>query len=239
LKNVEGTAMPQSAISCEAPKANSLEELVRSEARKLQLYLKSSISERQSRLIAPEDLVQDVWLTTIKTLRSDGLDSIRNPASWLRQIARRKLIDSLKTARRIKRGAAESRRLADHDSTAAPASRKGLARLVDMAASPANQAIRRELGREIARAIDSLGIRQRNAIRQRLLGLTVSEIALINQMSVSAVEGLVSRGLHTLRSRLKFLDDRQSNRSIRKAGVIVRQHAGRGCRESRAISNVT
>ena len=181
-------------------------------------YIQTKIPAKFQAVIAPEDILQEVWIAAIRGFpnfnpaRPDALDR------WLMGITNYKLIDALKTAGRVKRGgnaqiahAAQNRRTSLTDL---------FARVASPRRTPSRDAAATEAAHAVQIALSCLPDDRRRAIQMRYLEeRSRPEIAREMQRSAAAVNSLLFHGLRDLRRRLgdvaKFFSDARSSNGVK------------------------
>jgi RNA polymerase sigma-70 factor (ECF subfamily) len=137
-----------------------------------------------------EEVLQEVFLT-IWTKAGTYDQTLGSPVAWLVRIARNRGID------RLRAEGVRTRNLDETDvavaATAAPE-----------ADNPESRAVRSDLERDIARALDVLPADQRQLIEHAyFLGLTHSELAERFQLPLGTVKTRVRAGMQALRQHLE------------------------------------
>lgn len=183
------------------PEATRLQLELMARAETLRRYVQAKIPPRFRALIAPEDVLQEVWIaaysgySTYKSARPDGLDR------WLIGITNHKLIDSLKTAGRIKRGG--NMRIAQAGADRRKSMVDLFGRLAASGRTPSREVAADEAANALQVALSQLPEERRLAIQMRHLeGLSLAEIAHRMQKTEAAVHSILFRGLRELRRRL-------------------------------------
>jgi RNA polymerase sigma-70 factor (ECF subfamily) len=153
-------------------------------------------------VVSAEDVCQDAYVSVyqqISSLRDRSAGAFR---SWLRAIAERKLVDTIRAMRAQKRGG--GRRAEPGDLDAAVSS---VIELLDMVAlhehTPSRSARRRELVSGVHKALDGLKNEYQNALRMHYIeGLSVTETAKRLDRTPGAVVMLCNRALKALAEQL-------------------------------------
>ena len=171
-------------------------------AGRLHKYISSKIPAGVRRVIAPEDILQEVWLAAFKGIAgftADGPDAFDR---WLVVIAHRELGDAIRNARRLRRGGGHQ--------TLANAQRCTssyidlFARATADQRTPSSEDAAREAAHAVQIALCSLPDDYQNAVRLRYLeDQSPEEIAATMGRTHPAVRGLLYRGLRMLRARLE------------------------------------
>lgn len=151
-------------------------------------------------VLDPQDVVHD---TCMEAFRRIGEFKAADPAAvqrWLFTIARHRVIDLVRTHRRIKRGG--GRLAVDLGDDA------GVARLLGELAvyerTPSRSAMRHELRLALEQSIGRLAAPLRDAVRLRhMTGLSFKEVAVKMDRTERAVQQLCTRALRELREELR------------------------------------
>ena len=153
-------------------------------------------------LIAAEDICQETYVAAIRDLDQFEHRGKRSFFNWLMTIAERKLIDSLRTLRTIKRGG--GRKALDLPITGDASS---MIMLLEQVAvherTPSRSAADHELAAAMQDALANLSEDYQTALRGRFIeGLTTAEIGARMGRSEGAVLKLCERGLQQLAARM-------------------------------------
>ena len=125
-------------------------------------------------------------------------------AAWLRKALANNLRDELDKLKTAKRQTISERSLEEELAQSSARVRHWLAL---EQSTPSQAASRREQGIQLATALDTLPVNQRQAIELRhLKGLSLTEVAQAMETTKPAVVGLLHRGLANLRKQLAGLD---------------------------------
>jgi RNA polymerase sigma factor (sigma-70 family) len=195
----------------------SLEAHLTASAPALGRYIKAKIPRELEALITVDDVLQEIWIAAfrgIATFRASGPDAIDR---WLITIANRKLIDQLKSAKRLKRGGAV------HILQGLQRPRSSFLGLLERVSAagrtPSNDASAREASGFLESALRELPDNRRQALTMRYIeGRPPQEIAALMNKSESAVNSLLYHGLRDLRHRLgaagRFFSDAPSSEPV-------------------------
>ena len=168
-------------------------------------FVKRRIPATLAAEIAPDDVLQEVWMSVFhgghlgEVVR---LDAIGDLDTWLLTVARRKLVDAIKKARRIQRGGGMmlkrycggGRTNSQWDLISLMAARQR---------TPSSEEAAMEAVTAIQNALSSLPEDYREVITlHHLEGLPHGDVALIMQRSRHAVRGLLRRGMLELRQSM-------------------------------------
>jgi RNA polymerase sigma-70 factor (ECF subfamily) len=180
----------------------------------LRRYIASKIPPRLCSVTSPDDILQEVWIAAYRTFPRRELDGSDVLDRWLRTVVNRKLIDAIRTARRLKRGG--DRQLM-RDAAAPLTSFSGLfERLQSPHRTPSTELAAIETSHAVLISLHGLSSARRQAIKMRFMeGLSRKEIAQRMGRSEAAVSGLLFHGLRQLRGMLgdaaKYFSDTGSS----------------------------
>ncbi len=147
------------------------------------------------------DIVQETLLEAHRKQDQFRGSEAVSMAAWLRQMLTCNLIDRRRSLGRRKRDTSREVRI---DSASMDESSDRLMELVAAhQSSPSRQVVRIETMLQVAAALEGLPEAQRDALRMRYIeGLMVADISLRMKRSVTAVAGLLKRGLEALRKTI-------------------------------------
>jgi RNA polymerase sigma-70 factor (ECF subfamily) len=180
----------------------------------LRRYIAGKIPLRLRPIISPDDILHEVWIAAYRTFQRRELDGPDALDRWLRTVVNRKLIDAIRTARRLKRGG--DRELV-RDVGLSLTSFSGLfERLQSPGQTPSTELHAIETGHAVLISLNGLNAARRQAIRMRFIeGLSRKEIAHRMGRSEAAVSSLQFHGLRQLRRMLgdaaKYFSDVRSS----------------------------
>jgi RNA polymerase sigma-70 factor (ECF subfamily) len=161
-------------------------------------YVEDHVPRELRAVIAPDDILQEVWIAASK-----GISSLRSPhsvGSWLRRIAERELVDALRIARSRKRGGGHTYRPGDADRSSFVGP---LGRVAAAQRTPSSEDAAREATEAVKEALAGLPPQQRRAVElYHIKGLSRDEVAMLMRRSGSAVNSLLYRGLRVLKNAL-------------------------------------
>ncbi len=180
---------------------SKLQVLLLLRAGHLRTYVHRKIPSDLKSLFSPEDILQEVWIACFRgvaTFRENEPDAFDR---WLRTITDRKLVDTIRWAKRLKRGAhvrfdrtAQQRRTSLVDL---------FSRVAANQRTPSSEEGAREASAAIQVALSSLPEDYRKAITlYHIDGKSQKEVAEAMEKSVPAVHGLLFRGIQKLRVEL-------------------------------------
>ena len=180
----------------------------------LRRYIAGKIPLRLRPIFSPDDILHEVWIAAYRTFPRRELDGPDALDRWLRTVVNRKLIDAIRTARRLKRGG--DRELV-RDVGVYLTSFSGLfERLQSPDQTPSTELHAIETGHAVLISLNGLNAARRQAIRMRFIeGLSRREIAHRMGRSEAAVSSLQFHGLRQLRQMLgdaaKYFSDVRSS----------------------------
>jgi RNA polymerase sigma-70 factor (ECF subfamily) len=180
----------------------------------LRQYIAGKIPLRLRPIFSPDDILHEVWIAAYRTFPRRELDGPDALDRWLRTVVNRKLIDAIRTARRLKRGG--DRKLV-RDAGVSLTSFSGLfGRLQSPDQTPSTELHAIETGHAVLISLNGLNDARRQAIRMRFIeGLSRKEIAHRMGRSEAAVSSLQFHGLRQLRRMLgdaaKYFSDARSS----------------------------
>lgn len=182
--------------------ADSLPKLLQRRAAELRDYIAPRIPPALRRIISVEDILQEVWIDTFRAL--DGME-LRGPDAldrWLKTLAQRKLVNAIKTARRLKRGGGHviSQHAGDRTSSLVDL----FVRVASPERTPSSQVAMLEATSAMQIALAELPEETRQAIWLRFIeGHPAETVATMMNKSSASVRAIVFRGLRQLHERLR------------------------------------
>ena len=170
----------------------------------LRLLARVQLGARPGGKLDASDLVQQTLLEAYQK-RAQFRGTVESErAAWLRTILARNVTDALRAAGRLKRDVCRERSL--EQALAASSVRIG-AWLAAEGPTPSEQAQRHEQAIRLADALSRLPGDQREAlVLHYWQGCTLAEVGTHLERTVSAVAGLLKRGLKNLREQLEAPD---------------------------------
>ena len=190
-------------------------------AKKLRDYVARRIPRDIQRQISVEDILQDVWTTAfqscgrVKLAGPDALDR------WLMTLAKRRLVDGIRTVRRLKRGGGQ--RLVEESTKRSESFLAIFDHVASWRQTPSRESSAREAELAVRFAVASLPGKHRRVIEMHYIeGRTRADIAQAMQTTISAINSLLYRARENLRDRLGsasrfFSDAGLPRRSARRA----------------------
>lgn len=178
-----------------------LQRLAHAYGNELMEFVRRLIPADLSRLIDPQDVVQDAYIEAFQRLAEFAQGDDNATRRWLKTIARNRLVDLVRRHRSAKR---DSRRTADEV-------RRGsvvllLQELATYSRTPSRSAADHEFFGAFQQTLGGLPPDYRNAIQLRYVdGLTFKEAAARMDRTVDATRMLAARGLRALRARMGTL----------------------------------
>ena len=169
----------------------------------LRWYVEDRVPRDLRAFLAPDDVLQEVWISASRRLKS--LRSPRAVGPWLRRIAERELVDALRTARCRKRGG-ENPALRPADVYASSYSGV-IAKVAAAQRTPSSEDAAREATEALKDALAELPEEQRRAVELfHIKGLSRDQVAHAMCRSGSSVNSLLYRGLRVLKVILGSAD---------------------------------
>lgn len=180
---------------------SKLQVLLMSGAGHLRAYVHRKIPSDLKSIFSPEDILQEVWIACFRGVASFRENEPDAFDRWLRTITDRKLVDAIRWAKRLKRGAhvrfdrtAQQRKTSLVDL---------FARVAAKQRTPSSEEGAREASAAIQIALSSLPEDYRKAITlYHIDGKSQKEVAEAMEKSIPAVHGLLFRGMQKLRDDL-------------------------------------
>ena len=181
---------------------SELRVLLMERAERLHTYVQKRIPEDMQRIVAPEDILQEVWLAVFRGIASFRADVPDAFDRWLTKLMERKLLDAIRSVRRLKRG--RGHRI-EHEARRRTTSYLDLfARVASKQRTPSSEDAAREATHAVQIALCSLPADYQRAIRMRHIeGRPHEEVAEAMEKSRSAINSLLYRGLRMLRDQLE------------------------------------
>ncbi len=188
----------------------ALQAFLTADSERLRRYITSRIPPDLRAVASPDDLLQEVWISAFRGLsefRADGPDAL---ARWSTTLANRRLIDTFKAARALKRRGARRAVRLEYDRESS------MVTLFDRVApclqTPSSEVSAKEAARAIRIALASLPDDHRRVIWMRHIeGHSIAEIAEVLHRTEAAVGSLLFRARKQLGTRLgrasKFFSD--------------------------------
>jgi RNA polymerase sigma factor (sigma-70 family) len=179
----------------------ALQEFLIRDAGRLRRYVASKIPPDLRSVTSPDDIAQEVWIAAFRSaseFRANEPDAL---VRWVTTLANRRLVDTFKTARRLKRrGPIPDVKLADRRATS-------FVDLLDRVGSsnrtPSREASAREVAQVVRVALAGLPDNHRSILWMRHIeGRSVAEIAQHTRRTVPAVHSLLFRARKDLSDRL-------------------------------------
>lgn len=190
--------------------AAELQALLMERAQGLHAYVRRRIPADLQRMIAAEDVLQDVYLGLFRAIDRISVDGSSLFDRRLMKTTQRKLLDTIRNARRLKRGGGQK-----FQNEARPQSASYLdlfARVARDQRTPSSEGAAREACSAVQIALCSLPEDYRAAITLRHIdGCSPPAVAQVMDKTCPAIDALLYRGLKMLRARLgppgKFFSD--------------------------------
>lgn len=167
----------------------------------LRLLARVQVGARPNGRVNPSDLVQQTLLEAYQKKQQFRGTCDAERTAWLRAILARNVADALRAQGRLKRDVSRERSL--EQELAASSIRIG-AWLAAEGPTPSEQAQRHEQAIRLADAVSRLPVDQREAlVLHYWQGCSLAEVGAHLERTVSAVAGLLKRGLKHLREELE------------------------------------
>lgn len=191
-----------------------LRSLLREHEPKLHRRIRRKLATHTQSVIAPEDILQEIWTAAFLRMTHGNWDSIAGFERWLTYVTSSKVnawMRRFKTAKWPGRG-----RISSSGDAHKVADRLPLAQMPTPEHTPSREAAAHEAADAINKGIDGLPPQRRNVVRMRYLeGLSLAEIAKACKISVSTVRVHLYRGIRQLRKELgragQFFTDADSS----------------------------
>lgn len=185
----------------QATSDSELQALLMGQAERLHAYVGRRIPADVQRVVAVEDVLQEVWLAAFQGFANFTARGPNAFDRWLTKIAETKLIDAIRRVRRLKRG--RGHRI-EHEARSRSASYLDLfARVASKQRTPSSEEAAREATHAVQIALCSLPDNHQQAIRMRHIdGLPHAEVADAMEKSCPAINSLLYRGMRMLRDQL-------------------------------------
>jgi RNA polymerase sigma-70 factor (ECF subfamily) len=179
-----------------------LESLLLQQAEQLERYVRRKLPKDVQRVVAPEDVLQEVWTTALRRASAFRATRPDDFERWLMKITESRVIDVLRYARRLKRKGGNQ---LEYDGHRRPKSYLDLfARVASDEPTPSSEDEAKEAVRAVQLAVAGLPDDCRSAITlHHLHGHTRQQIAGAMGKTEAAVNSLLYRGLQNLRTRFK------------------------------------
>ncbi len=167
----------------------------------LTILARMQFDQRLQAKLDPSDIIQQTMLQAHRGLPDHRGENSAQMAAWLRQILARNLTHALRDFHRDKRDVRRERSLQQQLDASSARLEKWIAA---EQSTPSEIAERNEYVLQMAEALQQLPTDQRVAIELHYWhGWKLADIATHLERSVSAVGGLLHRGLKSLRERIK------------------------------------
>ena len=179
----------------------ALQEFLMNDAERLHRYVTAKIPPDLASVTSADDILQEVWIAAFRVLsnfRMDGPDAL---ARWITTLTNRTLVDTLKTARGLKRcGRQPDVRMADRRESSMT---ELFHRIAPSRPTPSSETSTKESVQAVRTALAGLPDDRRRAIYMRHIeGRSVAEISRTMQRSMPAVNSLLFRARRDLCDRL-------------------------------------
>jgi len=181
---------------------SDLQAVLMERAECLHAYLQRKIPADLRRVIAPEDILQDVWVAVFRGISSFKPDTPDAFDRWLMRITERKLLDAFRHTRRLKRGGGHQ---FEHEPQHRSTSYLGLfASVAANQSTPSSDEAVREAVYATQIALCTLPDDYQRAITMHYIEERPhAEVAKAMQKTRPSINSLLYRGLRMLRQRLE------------------------------------
>jgi len=169
-------------------------------AASLRRFFSTRMAPGHMRIVSPDDLVQEVWISAFHSLPGTTLVGRNALDRWVNRVASRRLAASIRMARQLKRGGV--RQLVEGQS--ASHSHEALYyQLAKDTRTPSRIASARDAEKALRLALAQLNDRYRNAIELfHIKDLCMAEVADSMDLTLGATKSLLARARKELRKRL-------------------------------------
>jgi len=195
----------------------------------LRRYVQRQIPNRLRALLSADDILQEVWIAAYRTVESftpDGPDALDR---WLTTIAKSKVVDAIRAARRRKRGG--DRRQIRNVARRLTSFTELFARIRSPQKTPSSEYSTIEIEHAVSISLNRLREDRRRAVHMRYIEeRSHKEIAAEMGKSEAAVNSLLYNGLREMRSFLGDADKYFSDGGSSEIGTLAGAGAFRGAR---------
>lgn len=166
----------------------------------LRVLARQAVSPQLRAKLDESDLVQDALVQAFRMRHQFQGETTTDFLAWLRRILQNCICDWYRKFSRSKRDAAREQAVRD----ALEGSSMNLEQLVPAAElTPGAQALRKEAAMQVANALESLSLKQRDALELHYLqGYSFSEVAERMGLSRDQVAGLIRRGVGKIKQSI-------------------------------------
>ena len=192
----------------------TLRALLREHEPKLYRRIRRKLATHRQSVVAPEDVLQEIWTAAFLRLTNGNWDSVAGFERWLTYVTSSKVnawMRRFKTAKWPGRG-----RISGSDDSQKAVDRLPVSQMPGMEHTPSREAAAHETADAIQKGISALPPQRRKVVRMRYLeGRSLAEIARICKISISTVRVHLYRGIRQLRKELgragQFFTDADSS----------------------------
>ncbi len=182
----------------EKPNRISIEQLIEQHGEQLRRLVDRRIPPHLRSSLPVDDIVQEIWACVSHKMRQFEYWSAPELNGWIMMIARLKLAETLRSARRKKRDVTRVVRQARSDSAS-----NIVNRLRSRQRTPSSAAALREASEHIQEAMDGLSDRERKLVYLRFFdGFSVQTISKLLALPLSTVRIVIYRARKKLAKRL-------------------------------------
>ncbi|HRX85397.1 MAG TPA: sigma-70 family RNA polymerase sigma factor [Phycisphaerae bacterium] len=185
-----------------------------SRAPMLRAYINRRLPLEMKRTIAPDDILQEVWIRAHRFLRDGGGEAIDSFDRWLLTLTSSVLVDQLRAHQAVKRGGRQRpARMAAEQTTFLDL----FNRVASSRTSPSTEVAVGEAVRLLQSALECIPEDLGRVVRMRhIQGMSYEQISREIDRSIPAVRGLLTRGMRKLRTEL-----RSASRFFSDAGTTL------------------
>lgn len=167
----------------------------------LHRYINRKIPARLDRILSTEDILQDTWVSAFRSLPQFKATEPDAFERWLTSIANHRLIDAIRTARRVKRGSKQRLTSTRKGASSSFLSLFGI--VASPQPTPSAEFATTEAVRAVRQALEQLPKDRQQAVGLRYIeGRSIADIADAMHKTKSAVHSLLFHGLRQLRERM-------------------------------------
>ena len=171
----------------------------------LEVHVKHKTASSDQRVVDHDDVMQEVLIAIHQNIGQFEISDTGGFNAWCRKIADNRIVDSVRHAKRLKRGGDLKRVESETDSPIDHATR---------GTTPSIHFIRKENRENLDDALDQLPDNQKKAIRMRYLDQRNNgSIARSLGVTVQAIDGLLKRGKKKLVNVLDYIFGNRNKKS--------------------------
>jgi|ERR1043166_9645922 RNA polymerase sigma factor (sigma-70 family) len=176
---------------------DSLRSALIASAPRIRGFIDSKLPARLRASICVDDVLQDIWIAAFRTRASLRIDRPDAVDRWLTSIAQSRLLNTIKTATRVKRGGKAEIIRSDRSYVDL------FARVASRIKTPSSEVASGEASKAVRAALATLPDSRREVLEQRFLrGKSSEQIATATNRSLAQVNSLLFHGLRQLEKEL-------------------------------------